>query len=362
MVKEKVLRYVEQREEFGGTFPMDCTHLDDADQHNTNDNNHNNNHNHGVDEEINWIGKGAKGGKGGKGFTGQFPYTKACWICGDVNHQMANCPMNAKGKGKKGDYKGVGKGNDGGKGKGWFQQPYVPKGKGWFGKAKGKGNQGKNYGYPSYDQGNNSGYPSYGLWADEMNEYEGTEEYQLFGLSSDNVIKQPKQIAMNPKASNKKDQIHDKPKEQWRTTRTRSSIPRSGEPMRINLLDHIKPNKHKQTKIFNHFEALTCDEEVTAEEDLNPLDEIDELGIPSAEALRPPPQPLPPRPHPTGTRQPRAARERPQDRCQKPKQKLLKSAYEQCRTVVLRISVVCKSAASSMRTSTLDICSKKGHG
>ena len=31
--------------------------------------------------------------------------------------------------------------------------------------------------------------------------------------------------------------------------------------MRINLLDHIKPNKHKLTKIFNHFEALTCDEE-----------------------------------------------------------------------------------------------------
>ena len=342
-VKEKVMRYVEQREEFGGIFPMDCSHIDDVDQSHMDGNNHNN-LNHGTDEEINWIGKGTKGGKGGKGFTGQChtcgefghkasqcPQKNACWICGDVNHHAANCTMNAKGKGKKGDYKGTGKGNDAGKGKGWTQQPHVSKGKGWFGKAKGKGNQGKNYGYPSYM-----------LWADEMNEFEDSEEYQLFGLSSDISIKQPKQIVMNPKASkapcpqtcmkpmtavNKNDQIHDKTKEQWKTARTRSSIPRSGEPMRINLLDHVKPNNHKLTKIFNHFEALTCDEEETEEENLNPLDEIDELGIPSAEALRPPSSQR----YQAGYRQNRAARERPQDRCQQSKKKFLKPVYEQCK-------------------------------
>ena len=79
-VKEKVMRYVEQREEFGSTFPMDCSHIDDVDQSHMDGNNHNN-LNHGTDEEINWIGKGTKGGKGGKGFTGQ------CHTCGEFGHR-----------------------------------------------------------------------------------------------------------------------------------------------------------------------------------------------------------------------------------------------------------------------------------
>ena len=54
-VKEKVMRYVEQREEFGGTFPMDCSHIDDVDQSHMDGNNHNN-LNHGTDEEsqLDW--------------------------------------------------------------------------------------------------------------------------------------------------------------------------------------------------------------------------------------------------------------------------------------------------------------------
>ena len=57
-------------------------------------------------------------------------------------------------------------------------------------------------------QGQGQGQPGQELWlpvvhalGGEMNEFEDSEEYQLFGLSSDISIKQPKQIVMNPKAS-----------------------------------------------------------------------------------------------------------------------------------------------------------------
>lgn len=182
-VKESLLRYIETKEDFGGTAPMDLDRLEFHD-HYDEDNDDN--------EEVNVIGKGGgkgsqfgKGGGGSGNFNGncnrcgvwghraaKCPNKETCYHCGQPGHRLAQCP--AKDAEMKG---GGGKGfNKGGWQKGHFGEKGAWKGGGWKGKD-GPGKGGKGY--------TGKGYPTWSVYDQEDGGEQDPWSLSLFGLNAD---------------------------------------------------------------------------------------------------------------------------------------------------------------------------------
>ena len=194
-VKDMVLAYVATKVDFGGPAPMDCSNVN---QGNWGDEDPQQEEQHEADE-LNWMGKGKSKGKGFQG---------RCHACGQFGHRAGECPSkggNSKGKGKDWGNNWNAKDSWGAKGKGktcWtcgeqghraFECP-KGKGKGKFGMNTGKGNywhgKGQTYGMDNMDD-----------------QWHGGQEAATFSLCS------------------------------------LEAVPKAGEPMKVNLLDFIKPKK-----------------------------------------------------------------------------------------------------------------------
>ena len=166
----------------------------------------------------------------------QCPKRPTCWTCGELGHRSAECP------------KGKGKGKNAGKGQ--PEQPYTNKGyhdQGGFDKGWGK-KDGKGFGKNTFSKGKDK-YgkgPMYTVMEEEdWNQWSGDVEQEgdgalaLFNLTD----------GLDGRRSN--------------------TLTPSGQPMRVNLGDFIKPKKvftskssdkkHNSKKLQqNRFEILGC--------------------------------------------------------------------------------------------------------